>query len=1414
MENEEKKISVFGAAKLKTTAKSAKEDKPIVKATGLEQKLVEFSTLNGELSDAKAQLGAVTDEIKTISREKFVELYKQNKENPHTFLIQAGEECIMVIPSDKYEKVADEARAEQLIKEYGKDVVTISERFYFNPAVIERNGDAIKKLVDNLIVNAKNITEDDKKNLLTKEISFAITKGTIDNLVEYSKTSGNDIATVVENIRPIFQLKNCGGDDEVQKAAIGGPFKFLFPHSSKMWDALNAETPVITGWSECHWSPLYNDSTVCSVCGERAHALSDDELRDQMEGSEESEQLSEARHYAEGGPLSDELQEELAGLNAALPYVTGEEKDVIDARIKEIEELAKPKPKAKARVQAHEPASHTPAAPAETPVVEKKTVVEEKQPFTQPLTGMFSTAKVAPVKKKAKGEKITISIPELEAQIALRKTLKAEFEDLESQQSAMSSEIKQIAIEKFVELYKQSQKNPETFLIQDGQGCVMVLPVDNYIKIDEEKSRWLRGIYGDKIVTVSEFYYFNTEVLQRNQPAIEAIIGDAAISDQDKENLLLREVTYTVTKGLIDNMAGYGKQMSSLLEDVHPTFMLKACSEKKEMGGTFSTGGDLRDELILDVPVLMGYSNCCYAPIYGEADICTNCGEHCIVLSEDEARNEIAETANEMATGGSPTAKSIYPTKYTQDESFGEWFKENRESKALQDAFQQYRKDNVGPFLSYEEFAKWHHRYVFANGGKIRMSKSDMIMHDVLGFASRHANSEVVVLSYASYKATLKAAANKYPLKTFIKFATEAMPVSNKKYYPELRRDVLGISDAESVELQKSISGILMDWMRHPNELMPEEDIAKVEAFNKKVSFEAVYYALLRKKAVWTSRVIKGKTFPTGEAEVFFKDGVMVGIVQDNFNGDNGPGDWTIWWVTNGEVPSEKFIKELAKGKHFDEGTATTAVSEGEAIKALKKGSGSKKMAHGGVMTAQKEFEISSGDSVFWGMYHYEGNELFMDSCETMDEKGELVNVLDAATPATQHRAYTLLENETQDEIRGAGDYEYSKGGPLEVDFFKNLVAERKKFKGTDADFYVKTAKNAAKLTNPQLLKLLKFFEVDYGKKAYNDKDMLVDLLNNAAEDAWRFPKPYMGSAGDKVVVEKTGNGESALYHLTNAESFAKVDMFFNSPEKATGYAKVHGLIVVPQFSKKKDGGDLKGWEQRALDLKNTELAKLQKEEANSPTPKMEQWAHDSRPAKIKRLTSQIANLKKLIEKGPNLTWSKGGVEYAEGGGLKRPKMEDFLIKDNPGYDEIGYRNYQKAKREYIEFRKKNPFVKGPKLAEGGGLIPPRGTKTDFGTTVTQFRKPLAVVAVSIKGMSEAAVSAWISKFISSYIDTIVVGNDWAFLLGDSIEEIHRKAGPRIATGHRVTDYKNAYAITDRDVVINEDSIIEPGEDV
>lgn len=202
-------FSIFETAIKETKGKSAAKNKEVVNVKGLETKLLEFEFLKDELADTEAKISIVENEIKQISKEKFIELYKQKKRNPNTFYLKDGEGCVMVIPMDKYTKIKEQERADDLIDRYGEDAVTIDRNFYLNPDVLERN----RAVIEKLIYEAKNISETDKRNLLVEQVTYTVRKGFIDDLLPY----GNKMQNVMDDIQPVIALKNCGG-----KMADGG----------------------------------------------------------------------------------------------------------------------------------------------------------------------------------------------------------------------------------------------------------------------------------------------------------------------------------------------------------------------------------------------------------------------------------------------------------------------------------------------------------------------------------------------------------------------------------------------------------------------------------------------------------------------------------------------------------------------------------------------------------------------------------------------------------------------------------------------------------------------------------------------------------------------------------------------------------------------------------------------------------------------------------------------------------------------------------------------------------------------------------------------------------------------------------------------------------------------------------------
>ncbi len=198
-----KKVDIFGAAKRVEKPTSKATDKTVVEVDKMEKKLNEYKFLNQQIKALEAKVEAVRNNIIEVSKEKFIELYRDNGRNPKTFILKDGDGCVMVIPYDAYAKIKTQERADEIIEKYGEEAVNINEKYVFNNDVLERNMDAIRKLIG----EAKNISTEDKENLIRVETSYEIKKGFIDNLY---RDYEDNMEEVLDDVKPTIALKDCG----------------------------------------------------------------------------------------------------------------------------------------------------------------------------------------------------------------------------------------------------------------------------------------------------------------------------------------------------------------------------------------------------------------------------------------------------------------------------------------------------------------------------------------------------------------------------------------------------------------------------------------------------------------------------------------------------------------------------------------------------------------------------------------------------------------------------------------------------------------------------------------------------------------------------------------------------------------------------------------------------------------------------------------------------------------------------------------------------------------------------------------------------------------------------------------------------------------------------------------------------
>lgn len=201
-----KKTTLFGGAKeVKTSASKDKHEEVILMEKDyphISEKLRQKFELKDQIAELIAKEEMLSGEIKEAAKEEYLKLYASKQRNPDSFKVR-GElgGCAMIIPQDNYIKIKNEARAEEINKEFG-DVVETKNEISFDAALLEK----YELILDDLIEKCPLIAKDDKPRLFLKKTTWNVKKGTIDLL--FSKW-GNNMKEAMKAFQPIFQLKNC-----------------------------------------------------------------------------------------------------------------------------------------------------------------------------------------------------------------------------------------------------------------------------------------------------------------------------------------------------------------------------------------------------------------------------------------------------------------------------------------------------------------------------------------------------------------------------------------------------------------------------------------------------------------------------------------------------------------------------------------------------------------------------------------------------------------------------------------------------------------------------------------------------------------------------------------------------------------------------------------------------------------------------------------------------------------------------------------------------------------------------------------------------------------------------------------------------------------------------------------------------
>ena len=198
---------------------------------------------------------------------------------------------------------------------------------------------------------------------------------------------------------------------------------------------------------------------------------------------------------------------------------------------------------------------------------------------------LFSKAKASATPKatKAKDEKVRIRIedPTFFDKVEKLEQLNDTMKSAKAKADMISDELKDIAIEKWCELYDEKGKNPDSVMLEhvkednDDTAQFMFVPMDKYISINEERAEMLQEAYGDEIVEEKTVFSFDNAMIEKYGEILSQLIEDSdEIAEKDKEKIIKATTTYSVAKGTIDNFTKLGS-VAELFEMTKPVVSIK-----------------------------------------------------------------------------------------------------------------------------------------------------------------------------------------------------------------------------------------------------------------------------------------------------------------------------------------------------------------------------------------------------------------------------------------------------------------------------------------------------------------------------------------------------------------------------------------------------------------------------------------------------------------------------------------------------------------------------------------------------------------------------------------------------------------------------------------------------------------------
>jgi len=210
-------------------------------------------------------------------------------------------------------------------------------------------------------------------------------------------------------------------------------------------------------------------------------------------------------------------------------------------------------------------------------VKEEVKEVKEEKPKKK---GLFDVEKAAPKVSKSKETAPVFHVDGLEKEIQRYDELKAIIKNADSEKEVIGGLIKDVAKDKYLEVYEQLGKRPTSIILESGGAEISYTVLDKYKIVTPEKETVLKEY--DNLLGTDYTFTFDNEILDKegkNGEKIADIINDLIENSEDipddlKSKLVKITKKVGVKKGSIERLLAYDSP-SEILQVIEPVEMLK-----------------------------------------------------------------------------------------------------------------------------------------------------------------------------------------------------------------------------------------------------------------------------------------------------------------------------------------------------------------------------------------------------------------------------------------------------------------------------------------------------------------------------------------------------------------------------------------------------------------------------------------------------------------------------------------------------------------------------------------------------------------------------------------------------------------------------------------------------------------------